>query len=137
MTFSPSILWPLLGLALAGCALTGAPETPSGRALFQANCAACHGASGRGDGPAAAELARRPADLTRPGADLTSAHVMAYVYGPAGPADPDRVMPEFGDSLAEPMVLYDSGDGIASPTPLPLIELAEYVKTLQREAAGG
>lgn len=35
-----------------------------GRTLFAANCAVCHGAEGRGDGPAAAGLADPPADLT-------------------------------------------------------------------------
>ncbi len=35
-----------------------------GAALYPANCAACHGASGRGDGPAANGLPVPPADLT-------------------------------------------------------------------------
>jgi mono/diheme cytochrome c family protein len=34
-----------------------------GRRLFTENCISCHGASGRGDGPAAASLKPRPADL--------------------------------------------------------------------------
>lgn len=36
-----------------------------GRALFRADCAVCHGEQGRGDGPAAAGMARRPDDLGR------------------------------------------------------------------------
>jgi len=35
-----------------------------GRKLFQANCVSCHGAQGKGDGPAAAALNPKPADLT-------------------------------------------------------------------------
>jgi alcohol dehydrogenase (cytochrome c) len=35
-----------------------------GRELYTQNCAACHGTSGRGDGPAAATLSARPADQT-------------------------------------------------------------------------
>ena len=35
-----------------------------GAALFAENCASCHGADGRGDGPAAASLPVPPADLT-------------------------------------------------------------------------
>lgn len=37
-----------------------------GAALFPAHCAACHGATGHGDGPRAAQLPVRPADLTAP-----------------------------------------------------------------------
>ena len=36
----------------------------SGQAVFAANCATCHGETGRGDGPAATGLEPPPADLT-------------------------------------------------------------------------
>jgi len=43
------------------------PPTPAstarGEALFQAHCASCHGVKGEGDGPAAAGLSPRPANL--------------------------------------------------------------------------
>lgn len=47
------------------------PSVPSssdaarGRALFTANCASCHGAAGRGDGPGAATLRPRPVNLAQ------------------------------------------------------------------------
>ena len=43
------------------------PDRPSperGRAVFQANCAACHGARGAGDGVDAARLGVKPANFT-------------------------------------------------------------------------
>lgn len=40
-------------------------------------------------------------------------------------------MPDFGPLLQGEMVPYDGGDGILSPTPIRLVELAEYLKTLQ------
>ena len=36
-----------------------------GRQLFAKDCAVCHGADGRGDGPAAAGLPQRPDDLSK------------------------------------------------------------------------
>jgi mono/diheme cytochrome c family protein len=38
----------------------------SGKKLAETNCVSCHGASGKGDGPAAAALTPKPADWTSP-----------------------------------------------------------------------
>ncbi|HZU90316.1 MAG TPA: copper homeostasis membrane protein CopD, partial [Stellaceae bacterium] len=43
-----------------------AASIAAGAAIYAANCALCHGVDGRGDGPAAAGLPIRPADLTAP-----------------------------------------------------------------------
>jgi putative copper resistance protein D len=45
-----------------------------GERQFAQTCAACHGAQGRGDGPLAASLSIRPADLTAP-------HIYAHADG--------------------------------------------------------
>jgi copper resistance protein D len=43
-----------------------AASVTAGAALYADNCALCHGADGKGDGPAAAGLPVRPANLTEP-----------------------------------------------------------------------
>lgn len=43
---------------------TQAPNVANGATLYQAQCAACHGVQGRGDGPAAAGLTPPPVDFT-------------------------------------------------------------------------
>jgi putative copper resistance protein D len=67
-----------------------------GRELFLANCAVCHGAEGRGDGPAAARLLQLPADLTSPHTtDHTPGDIFWWVTHGLGLA-----MPPFGDRLS-------------------------------------
>jgi high-affinity iron transporter len=41
-----------------------APSVARGAQIYQANCASCHGASGKGDGPAARGLEPQPTNLT-------------------------------------------------------------------------
>ena len=42
----------------------GQTSTSSGKEMYLAYCTACHGAEGKGDGPASAALKSRPSDLT-------------------------------------------------------------------------
>lgn len=53
----------LLTLLASACA--GRVPEESGAMLYRRNCAPCHGESGRGDGPVAANLCPPPPDLTR------------------------------------------------------------------------
>jgi mono/diheme cytochrome c family protein len=56
--------WAALGVALCARPSHAADEgSARGRALFAKQCAACHGAEGRGDGEAAYLLAPKPRDL--------------------------------------------------------------------------
>lgn len=43
---------------------TRAPDLARGATLYQEQCAACHGATGHGDGPAGVKLSPRPIDFT-------------------------------------------------------------------------
>lgn len=55
-------LWLAQGVAAAP-AFAGAEE---GRPIYVAKCQACHGPTGRGDGPAARALPKAPRDFTDP-----------------------------------------------------------------------
>lgn len=124
--------WIMLPLALAACV---EPEAPTGAEDFASYCAACHGSSGRGDGPAAAGLDRKPADLTRisarNGGAFPGTAVMAKIWGYTGDRETGSPMPEFGPLLQGDLVPYDGGDGIGTPTPIRLVQIAEYLRLLQ------
>jgi len=123
---------------LAAClpaAGPGAAPTPTGAEDFATYCVTCHGPGGRGDGPQAEELSVRPADLTtlsaRNGGTFPMTRVMAKIWGYTG--RDGEVMPQFAPLLdSGNLVLFDGGDGILTPTPLRLVQLGQYVQSLQR-----
>ena len=122
-------------LALAGLAAC-APEPPKTAAkLYRQNCVACHGTSGIGDGPLAADLPVPPADLTRisarNGGAFPKADVMAAIHGYGG-SDFDRLMPSFAPVLDGPTVPWRAPDGTEIETPTALLALADYLEGLQR-----
>lgn len=121
-------------LGLMAC-VPAEPELPSGREDFLAFCAACHGTSARGDGEMARELPRAPADLTglsrRAGGAFPMTKVMAKIWGYTGGRGGAAVMPNFGPLLESAPVPFDGGDGIQTPTPIRLVQIAEYLKSVQ------
>jgi mono/diheme cytochrome c family protein len=70
-----------------------------GRQLYQTNCAVCHGAAGRGDGPGAAGLRPAPGDLTvhmAPGK-----HAEGQIYAWIRDGVPGSAMPAWGERLSD------------------------------------
>jgi mono/diheme cytochrome c family protein len=74
-----------------------------GSDVFITYCASCHGTSGRGDGPAAQELRRLPADLTqvakRNGNVFDDARIHTIVDGRTVKAHGTMEMPVWGDAF--------------------------------------
>src|SRR6516164_6908174 len=68
-----------------------------GAAVYAENCALCHGAMGHGDGPAAAGLPIRPADLTAP---HLFAHSLGDLFWWVSHGRDDGVMPGFANVLS-------------------------------------
>ena len=74
---------------------------PSGQEMYKQFCAACHGADGKGDGPAASNLKTRPADLTTLAKRHDGKFPYDYVsmmlrFGPGVPAHGSSNMPTWG-----------------------------------------
>jgi mono/diheme cytochrome c family protein len=96
-------------------------DATKGKATYDAKCASCHGAAGKGDGPAAA-------GLTPPPSDLTDAFHARY-YSDAGRVhiikngSPDTAMAAFSGGLAPAQILdvyaYIRGMRGASGSPAP------------------
>lgn len=128
--------------ALAGCGPDGfvgmgaevaRDPVPSGPELYATFCAACHGTTGRGDGPAAADITPAPADLARissaNGGTYPLVRVMGTIYGYS--EGEVGGMPEFASVVEGDTVLVETAPGVATPTPERLVALAEYLETLQ------
>jgi mono/diheme cytochrome c family protein len=131
MLFRPLIFAvAVAALPLAACLPAPAP---TGAADYATYCAACHGPTGKGDGARAHGLAKPPSDLTtiaaRNGGAFPRTRVMTQIWGYAR-ATPTPGMPAFSTLLEGETVLYDSGDGILTPTPLRLVQLMEFVEGL-------
>lgn len=122
----------LAGLSLGACVQDVPPD---GAMLFAGQCAACHGADARGDGPAAAGLPVPPPDLTRisarSGGGFPRDYVMSTIDGYARGQHGAQVMPEFGAGDMGPTVVTEAGEGNGIPVPVNLLALADYLESIQ------
>jgi mono/diheme cytochrome c family protein len=131
----------LSSIGFAAIALAAAP-TPDqwnyGQQEYQAKCAVCHGASGKGDGPLAWALVHRPPDLTtyaeRHGGTFPVQHAADTIDGrpSAGKPTSSREMPVWGIEFREG--LATSPEPPAEPerhVNTRIVALTEYVSSLQ------
>ncbi len=70
-----------------------------GQALYEAQCASCHGETGMGDGPAAASLNPPPAPIARTACRMSDAYLFWRIA--EGGAQWGTAMPAFGNTLSE------------------------------------
>lgn len=105
-----------------------------GAAIFNRNCARCHGDTGQGDGALGRELPLAPADLTllawANGGTFPVERVLETVNGYPGKFHRGS-MPEFGQDLAGPLVAWHSPSGEVIMTPKALLDVVGYVESLQ------
>ncbi len=125
----------LLAPAMASAQEPGNKQTTPGGEVYRTYCAACHGTSARGDGPLAATMTRKPANLTeiarRNGGVFPSDLVFRTIDGRnkvRGHGGPD--MPEWGDAFAK-----SSEAGDAERVTKVIQSLVEYLESLQLRPA--
>lgn len=104
----------------------------SGKEMYKAYCASCHGEDGRGHGPAAAALRTPPADLdllaAKNGGVFPEAHVAAVIQGDTNnPSHGDKDMPVWGP------VFLSLGQHRNSEVQLRIHNLVKYLESIQHK----
>lgn len=122
-------------LSIAACAPEEMPQASEGRDLFIENCAVCHSANGKGNGPMAGAVDGAPADLTvisaNNGGTFPATEVLSKIDGYTKIDSDNPNMPEFGALLSGELVPLDTGDGVMTPTPRRLVALLAYIESIQ------
>ena len=100
-----SLLALLLPLAM-GCLAPSLVSAQAGGSLFRELCAICHGAAGKGDGPSAAGLHPRPADLSDCTVMTGKSNETLFATIKSGGQGVGRstVMPSWGDALTDQQI---------------------------------
>ncbi len=129
------LVW-IAPLLIAGCVeqeLDVSQE--AGGMIFQENCAACHGADGRGAGDFGQELFNVPPDLTTLSAQNGGAFPRDYVLGVIDGFERGEhfsaAMPEFGDGDMGPTVVVEDEFGLGTPIPSRLLALGSWLESIQ------
>lgn len=100
--------------------------------LYHAHCAACHGPNAKGDGPAAATLKTKPADLTmlakNNGGKFPAKQIQKFISGddPSPVAHGSREMPVWGPIFHQIEEDQDLGN-------VRLQNLIKYLETIQQK----
>ena len=132
-----SIKLSLIGLALCSGAVLAQQKVDFGKREFEANCASCHGITGKGNGSVAELLRKSPPDLTLLAKNNQGVFPMARLYdvieGANVPAHGSRDMPVWGrdyrikDAEYYMDVPYDAEAMVRAR----ILALLEYLNRLQ------
>lgn len=125
------------GLFVLSLPCAAAERMSYGEAEYLNSCAVCHGLEGRGDGPLAPLLTKRPADLAyiskKNGGEFPDERVVKIIDGrDAVPAHGSREMPVWGRQFLEEDTKTYGSEGGQIVTAERIRQLADYLKTLQR-----
>ena len=125
------------GLALSAGVAMAEGDAQTGEVIYDRYCAACHGATGTGDGRMRAVLTVQPSDLTALSADNGGVFPMERVVKRIDGRDPlvahGSEMPIYGDFFDDDgaSLRTDSGQPVITSTPV--ADLVAYLQGLQVE----
>ena len=107
-------------------------DPSSGKGMYTAYCASCHGVDGKGNGPAAPSLKTPPTDLTqlaaKNGGTFPDAHVIQIIKGDSmTPAHGNKDMPVWG-----PVFLL-MGQHDTAQVQLRIRNLTRYLQSIQQK----
>ncbi len=93
----------LLAVALLPGLVLAQGNAEKGKTLFAQYCASCHGASGKGDAPAAAALNPKPKDLTDKAyvAGLKDQYLFDLIQKGGAAVGKSPLIPPFGSKLKD------------------------------------
>ncbi len=101
----------------------------SGKEMFDAYCASCHGVDGKGNGPAAPALKMQPADLTllaqKNGGKFPAMHVMSSIRDVTQNVHGSKDMPVWGPVLSS---VSSNNPAIVTQR---ISNLTKYIESLQ------
>ena len=105
-------------------------DPSSGKEMYNQYCASCHGADGKGDGPAAPALKISATNLTtlsvKNGGTFPAAHVAAVIQGDAmTPAHGSKDMPVWGP------IFHSMGGHSLAQVQLRIRNLTNYLESIQ------
>jgi mono/diheme cytochrome c family protein len=81
-----------------------ATAAQSGKTIFDANCASCHGTDAKGDGPAASSLDPKPKDLVAVQSQLSDAFLFWRISEGGAMKPFNSAMPAWKNSLSQTQI---------------------------------
>lgn len=139
MKNTSKVLPVFLGMALFSTGAAAQQKVDLGKQEYEAKCASCHGANGKGDGPLAGLLKKSPPDLTqlakKNGGVLPTGRLFEVIEGNNVPSHGTRDMPVWGREFRiEDAQFMKEARGNYDPTALVrarILMLLEYIDRLQ------
>ncbi len=126
-------------LLVSATSLAPAQSVDFGKALFDQNCAACHGPEGAGDGPVAVYIEPKPSDLGQLAAANDGVYPFGRVWdsiasGSMSAAHGTSMMPIWGDLFMAEALPKEIHPGVSAEDLVEarMIALTYYIQSLQK-----